>query len=278
MSLPTAPADDPARATTSRPDGPVGPAGPTLDVSGTAPVTLARLVRVELRKMSDTRAGLWLLSIIGVITVLVIVAFFAVGESDDRTFLALLGFASIPQGVLLPVLGILLVTQEWGQRTAMVTFTLVPDRGRVLLAKCLAAVVLVLAGLALAALVALPLSLLGGSDAPFDGVTANVAASLLIGFLLGIVWGLAFGMVFLSSAVAIVLYFLVPTITSVVSGVWSSARDWLAWVDLGTSQGALFTEGGPSGEQWAQIATGSLVWIVLPGAVGIWRILRSEVK
>jgi ABC-2 type transport system permease protein len=250
----------------------------TLDVSGTAPVPLSRLVRVELRKMADTRAGLWLLSVIGVVTVLVIVAFFVAGETGDRTFLALLGFASIPQGVLLPVLGILLVTQEWGQRTAMVTFTLVPNRGQVLLAKCLAAVVFVLTGLALAALVALPLALLGGSDAPFEGLSANVVASLLAGFLLGIVWGLAFGMAFLNSAVAIVLYFLVPTITSVVSGVWTSARDWLIWVDLGTSQGELFTEGGPSGEQWAQIATGSLLWIVLPGALGVWRILRAEVK
>jgi hypothetical protein len=120
--------------------------------------------------------------------------------------------------------------------------------------------------------------LLGGSSDPFDGVTANVIASLLAGFLLGILWGLAFGMLFLNSAVAIVLYFLVPTITSVVSGVWSSARDWLIWVDLGTSQGALFSEGGPTGEQWAQIGTGSLVWIVLPGALGVWRILRAEVK
>lgn len=275
MSLPTAPADGhPTRSESRAGSG----SGAVLDVSGTPPVTLARLVRVELRKMADTRAGLWLLSAIGVVTVLVIVAFFVVGESSDRTFLALLGFASIPQGVLLPVLGILLVTQEWGQRTAMVTFTLVPNRGQVLLAKCLAAVVFVLTGLALAALVALPLALLGGSDAPFEGVSANVVASLLTGFLLGIVWGLAFGMVFLNSAVAIVLYFLVPTITSVVSGVWTSAQDWLIWVDLGTSQGALFTEGGPSGEQWAQIGTGSLLWIVLPGALGVWRILRAEVK
>ena len=143
MSLPTAArrrAPHPIRPPSAR-------SRATLDVSGTPPVPLSRLVRVELRKMADTRAGLWLLSTIGVVTVLVIVAFFVVGESSDRTFLALLGFASIPQGVLLPVLGILLVTQEWGQRTAMVTFTLVPNRGQVLLAKCLAAVVFVLGGL-----------------------------------------------------------------------------------------------------------------------------------
>jgi ABC-2 type transport system permease protein len=251
--------------------------GEVLDVSGTRPVPLSRLIRVELRKMYDTRAGLWLLSAIGVVTVLVVGAFFVWGQSGDRTFLSLLGFAAIPQGVLLPVLGILLVTQEWGQRTAMVTFTLAPDRGQVLLAKCLAAVVLVLGALGVAAVVAAPLALLGGVSDPFEGVTPNVAAAILAGFLIGILWGLAFGMAFLNSAVAIVLYFLAPTITGIVTGVWASASDWLIWVDLGTSQGALFSETGPSGEEWAQLGTGSLVWIVLPGAIGVWRILRAEI-
>ena len=40
-----------------------------------------------------------------------------------------------PQGFLLPVMGILLVTQEWTQRTGMVTFTLEPHRGKVIAAK-----------------------------------------------------------------------------------------------------------------------------------------------
>ena len=38
----------------------------------------------------------------------------------------------------MPVVGILLVTSEWTQRTAMISFTLVPHRSRVLLAKLLA--------------------------------------------------------------------------------------------------------------------------------------------
>ena len=37
------------------------------------------------------------------------------------------------------MLGILLVTSEWTQRTALVSFTLTPVRGRVLVAKVLAA-------------------------------------------------------------------------------------------------------------------------------------------
>ena len=40
------------------------------------------------------------------------------------------------------MLGILLVTSEWGQRTGMVTFTLEPHRGKVIAAKVVAALVL----------------------------------------------------------------------------------------------------------------------------------------
>ena len=32
------------------------------------------------------------------------------------------------------------------------------------------------------------------------------------------------------------------------------------------------------GQEWTQIGTGLLLWVVLPGAFGVWRILRSEVK
>ena len=40
------------------------------------------------------------------------------------------------------MLGILAVTSEWGQRTALVTFTLEPHRGRIVIAKLVATVVL----------------------------------------------------------------------------------------------------------------------------------------
>ena len=90
----------------------------TLDTSGTARVPFARLVSVELRKMWDTRAGLWLLGSIVVVTAAFMLIFFFVADSQDRSFENFIGFAATPQGFLLPVLGILLVTQEWGQRMA----------------------------------------------------------------------------------------------------------------------------------------------------------------
>src|SRR5688572_30980067 len=110
------------------------PAGETrsLDVSGTPRIPFTRLLGVELRKMWDTRAGLWLLISIGVITAAIIVIFFLVSDPSDRVFQNFIGITATPQGFLLPVLGILLITSEWGQRTTLTTFTLVPSRSRVI--------------------------------------------------------------------------------------------------------------------------------------------------
>src|SRR3954468_4886281 len=139
--------------------------GDELDLSQTTPIPMSRLLKVELRKMVDTRAGMWLMIAIGAITVVAVVIFGLAADQKDRTFGNFMGFTGTPQGVLLPVLGILLVTQEWSQRTAMVTFTLEPRRSRTLAAKVYAALLLGLAAFVVAVGVAtLATVVFGGTD------------------------------------------------------------------------------------------------------------------
>ena len=120
-------------------------------------VPFSRLLRVELRKLVDTRAGFWLLAAIGIITVAVVVVFLFVADPAQLTFMNFVGATATPQSLLLPVLGILAVTAEWTQRTGLVTFTLEPSRTRVAVAKLVA---VVLVGL-LAVVVALGVAALG---------------------------------------------------------------------------------------------------------------------
>ncbi|PJI86714.1 ABC transporter permease [Luteimicrobium subarcticum] len=254
------------------------PAADVLDVSGTPSVPLTRLVRVELRKMRDTRSGKWLLITVAAVAVLVMAGLFIWGDQDDRTFMTLLGIAFVPLAFALPVLGILLICSEWGQRTALVTFTLTPHRGRVLTAKVVAALLFALGAIVVAAIPAAILAAVGGAHAPWDDVTVAVLARVLLAFVLGVVWGLAFGAALLNSALAIVAYFLVPTLLSLVGGIWTGAQDALVWFDLNQSSSVLFDSGPVTGAEWAHMATGFLVWVVLPGVLGTWRILRSEVK
>ena len=126
----------------------------TVDLSATPGIPLTRLVRVELRKMADTRSGKWLLIGIGVITLAVIGIFYVTADPADRTFFNFMAATNGPQGLLLPVLGILLVTSEWTQRTALVSFTLTPVRSRVLLAKVLGGLIAGMAAIALTVVVA----------------------------------------------------------------------------------------------------------------------------
>lgn len=254
--------------------------GETLDVSGTHRVRLSRLVKVELRKMVDTRSGLWLLIAIAVLTVAAVLIFGFAADDRDQTFRNFLGFTGTPQGFLLPVLGILLVTQEWSQRTAMVTFTLEPHRGRVLAAKVYAALLIGLAAIVLAFAVAALATLIFSSDGSSGfgevGVIGFLKFVLLQGS--GVLQGLAFGLLFLSSAPAIVTYFVLPIVFSVVANVWDFLADKAAWIDLGTSQRPLFAAGNLTGEQWAQLGVTLMVWVILPFLAGLWRVLRAELK
>lgn len=254
------------------------PAPLDLDVMHAPKVPFWRLVGVELRKMADTRAGLWLLITIGLLTAAFVVIFYFAADERDHTFVNYLGMTSTPQGFLLPVLGILLVTSEWSQRTTLTTFTLEPSRGRIVAAKTAAAVVFGLVAIAVAVVIAWLAALLGGTEGAFDGIGAEDFGRFALLQIIAIVWGLAFGLLFLNSPAAIVLYFVVPIAFNVLVSLVSWLQDAAPWIDLSTAQVPLFETDPLSGKEWAQLAVTALIWIGVPFVVGLLRVLRSEVK
>ena len=249
-----------------------------LDVSGTSKVSLTTLVKVEIRKMIDTRAGLWLLIAIAALTAVVAVIFLLNANEADRTFSNMMGIAGTPQGFLLPVLGILLVTQEWGQRTGMVTFALEPNRSRVITAKVIAALAFGFAAVIVAIVVGVLATVLFGGPDVWAGIGPDDFGKYFLLQGTGVLQGLAFGLLLLNSAAAIVLYYVIPIAFSILTGVWSALRDAQPWIDLGTAQTPLFENGHMTGEQWAQLGTTSLIWVIVPFVLGLWRVMRAEVK
>lgn len=258
----------------------------TFDISGTTPVPFGRLVAVELRKMADTRAGRWLLISIAALTALVLAIQLAVILSNDlqvdfRDFMIAM---NTPMGVLLPVLGIMSVTSEWTQRTAMVTFTLEPSRSRLILAKfvstMLIAVVAVVIGLALSVAANLLYGALSGDEVLWDIGVMDVVFYFLL-HAIGMATGFAFGTLFLNTAAAIVVYFVYSFVLPGLFQLGAQLMDWFAdiqpWIDFAAAQNPLI-EGSITGEQWAQLAVSGFIWLVLPLAVGLWRVLRAEVK
>lgn len=248
------------------------------DLSTTPRIPLSRLTKVELRKLANTRSGKWLLIGIAALTLVVVVAYFISADQSDRTFFKFMAAANGPQGILLPVLGILLITSEWTQRTALVSFTLMPVRGRVLVAKTLAALVAGLVAIALAAVLAVVATAAGGAANAWAEVGLDDVGKLALLQATGVLQGLAFGLLLLNSSAAIVSYFVLPTALSIVSMLWKSLQEVQPWIDLWSSQSPLFLGGNITDEQWSQIASSTLIWVALPLVGGLVRVLRTEVK
>lgn len=236
-------------------------------------VSFPRLTFVELRKMVDTRAGFWLQVLAGAITLAVIVLFCIFAETEDLIFRDAFALAILPGTILLPVIGILLVSSEWSQRTALITFTLVPRRMRVMSAKIAASLVLGLILMAVAFVVAVAaIVVVGGEWTMGIGVFGQTALLAVMAVLTGV----AFGAAFLNSAPAIVLYFALPAAWAALGSIpfLNDAADWLDT----TRTTAPMTERLLSGEEWLQFATSQLMWVALPLAIGLYRIAKGEIR
>ena len=237
---------------------------------------LGRLVAVELRKMVDTRAGFWLQIAMVALTVVIVVVRSIVGDAADHTFASVLDAALQPASVLLPVVGVLLVTSEWSQRTGLITFALVPVRSRVLGAKLLASIVLSVAMLAMVVAVAAA-GVLVASPGIEDtwsafGPMVGQAAVFLTG---GMITAVAFGAIMLESAPALVVLFAVPAAWAGVATL-SIFASIAPWTDTLRALGPL-TEGVVDATQWAHAGTALALWMALPLAIGVWRVCSREV-
>ena len=254
-------------------------AGPRRLTGPVVPPSLLRLAQVELRKSCDTQAGRWLLLVIGLAAAAVVALVLLTGH-DGTSLSDHLALARLPTAFLLPVLGILLVTSEWSQRTAMTTFALVPRRSRVLTAKVLAASTLAVLGVAATAAVSVVAVVLTPlvTDDPMDWrVSAAQVGQIVLFQLVSVLSGVAFGMLLLSSPLAIVLYFVLPTVFTIVVSTVGALR-WMAdWLDLSTTTVPMF-DGSLDAQGWLQLGTSTALWLALPMALGWLRIHRAEIS
>jgi hypothetical protein len=240
---------------------------------------LGRLVLLELRKAVDTRAARWLLGIAAVLCVVIGVLQMTLEADVLRrsvmgAFLAQHGISF----VLLPVVGILLVTSEWSRRTAMTTYALVPRRSLVTVAKAGAAVLLALATTSFVLAVSVALNLLAplwSAPGRWDVDWVVVAQATLVG-VVAVLGGVAFGLLFMSSPLAIVLYFVLPTVLTVLAEAVERFRAPLRWLDINVTLPELYLP-QVSGRAWAQAGASVLLWVVVPLLAGAVRTQRREV-
>ena len=247
-------------------------------------VPLSRIVKVELRKMFDTRSGFWLMAsilIAGTIATIAVIIFAPDRNLNYGSFGTAIG---VPFAILLPIVAILSVTGEWSQRTGLITFTLLPHRGQVILAKAIAAILVAVASMVFSFAIGAVGNIIGaavnGVDTVWD-VSFTQMLTIVLANIFGLLVGFMLGVLIRNSAGAIVGYFVYSFVIPGIFGFLAATQDWFEkiqpWIDFNDAQTPLFDK-GVTGEQWAQIGTSSIIWFILPLAFGVWSVLKSEVK
>jgi len=270
MSAATATLERPARATR---------AARKID-----PIPMTRLVGVEISKMFNTRSGFWLLTSVGITATIATVATILFAPDDTLgygNFAAAVGF---PMSVILPMIAILAITSEWSQRTGLTTFTLVPHRGRVIAAKLAATMLVGVASITIAFAVGALGNIVGSAIAGVDtrwNIPLPDVGLIFLADGLGMLMGFTIGVLVRASAGAIVGYFVYALVLPAAFGTLASFQSWFAdrqgGFDFQYSSTRLY-DGDLAGSDWAHLAVSGLVWLVIPLAIGLRTVLRSEVK
>jgi hypothetical protein len=239
------------------------------------------LVRIEVMKATDTRAARGVFAAIALLGVGAV----ALSQASDASLETFVGGVGIPLTVLLPVVAVLAVTGDWNGRSALVTFTQTPRRLRVLTARLVAIVGLVL-GVALVTATAAALAfvllhpdLLAATDwwavtAAAGGVVALAIAAAMT--------GTAVGSLLLNTPLAIVVTMLLPLTFDIAAALlvptaapWISTLAFAAWL----AQPHLSWADGPGDIPGAgQALTSLLLWVVLPLGLGWWRQMLRDVS
>ena len=239
-------------------------------------VPISRTYRVELRKMVDTRSGRWMVIVMAAAAALVLTALLIWGPPTTCPSAACWASRPCRSPCCCRSSASWQRPPSGRQRTGLVTFILEPRRGRVVVAKVLAA--LSLAVVVLGAAVRGVGARQRHRRRPVSAdVTAAIAGGTVLALLVYVLQGVAFGLLFLNTPVAIVSVLVLPTVWSIATVAISSLEEVGRWLNLDTVMAPLF-EGEMVGQDWARLATSAAVWVLLPLAIGTYRVLHREVK
>lgn len=250
-----------------------------------ARIPFTRVLQVELIKMFDTRSGFWLMIGIAASALIATGAVIAFAPDNEIVYDNFGAAIGIPMVFLLPVMAILSVTSEWSQRSGLTTFTLVPHRSRVIAAKAIVAIVVGAAAIGVALAIGALGNLVGAGIAGVDPVwdiSLSQAVTLTFANVLNLMIGFMLGVLIRNSPGAVVGYFVygfvLPPLTMLLAQLNDWWKDAQPWLDFNFAQGPLYDDGGLTSTDWAHLAVTGSIWLLLPLAVGLFLVRRSEVK
>jgi ABC-2 type transport system permease protein len=230
---------------------------------------MAAAVYVELRKFVDTRSSRWLLlsmAAAGVATVGIFVAL-SVTRGQQIDVSLMLTALALPAALGAPIISILGITSDWQHRDVFKFFALQPARGILLLAKYLAVAVFALGMVMIIAVVAVSVAAVVSAIQGAGLITGDLLQSvrlLVCVTIVGSVSGAAIASAVLSTPLAIVFVLFQSLVFDTLIG-------FVAGVATPYLQSATLTNFlVDGGNGWAALSS-AVVWILIPGALGVWR-------
>ena len=239
------------------------------------PLRFPTLLAVELRKMTDTRSGRGLLAVTLASSVAVLVwkttqtSIATAFDNYSAGVATMIAFAA-------PLIGLLAMTSEWTQRTALATFTLVPRRRRVIAAKYVASLVLCLGAMAVGLALAAAACTIGGivhGPADFSGWAGDVRYAAIF-VVLQLTMAAAFGALAANTPIALGAFLLAPTVWAMLTE--GALRFVAQWFDIFAAYARLSSD-KPLGEIGHTVVA-ITAWVAVPAAIGLVRSLRRDVK
>ena len=251
------------------------------------PTKFGNLLNVEFRKLFSTQ-GMQVLFGVSILTILLVATATTIwhealfGPAEDQPFWqpwAMVAFLiRMAAQFLIPAFVVLFATSEWTTRSVMTTFTLAPKRSLVIAAKAVVVLVLGVATWALTAGAAVLSTYLGRTmnDVPLDDMWVGQWQTLgdLTSWLLLLASAFGLGLLLQNGALAVAIALVGPMVVQILRQFSEVMRDLFAWVDLQTMSQVVLNGGDKS--HVPQLLVASLVWVLVPLALGTWRTLKRE--
>jgi ABC-2 type transport system permease protein len=232
---------------------------------------LGRATVLELRQSVSTRARRRLLIAAGVVGLLTAGLVALTGPAEDHTFSVISFYTQSAISLPLPLVSVLLMTQDFGRRVSSLTPRSGLSGDAIIAAKWLASMIIAVAGAAYGVLISVLATGAATPAAPegqWNAIGMIILGSVLVQLiaqLVGAGWGLLLG----SSPVAIVADVVVPL------GLWlftgaAPGLQGIHWLAPFTSVQSLLS-GHMNAQQWAQVGVIVLVWVVGLNTAGTLR-------
>ncbi|MET1156590.1 hypothetical protein [Arthrobacter sp.] len=193
------------------------------------------------------------------------------GQQIDVSMM--LAALALPAGLGAPIIAILGITSDWQHRDVIKFLALQPARGTMLLAKYLAVAAFALGIVMIISVVAVAVAALVSAVQGTDLMLGDLLQSarlLVCVSVIGSFSGAAIASAFLSTPIAIVFVLFQSFVFDSLIGLFAGTAT--PFVQSATLSNVLI-EGG---NVWAALSS-ALIWIAIPGAIGVWRNLATNV-